>query len=74
MGLVATSAGTGASNLNAGYSPNRMKRRFNAWIGRKLLGNNLLKDAIWSADALTGSLYTIQDTTSEQGGVVKEPA
>ena len=40
--------------------------------GRELLGKIALNASICSADSATGSVMTIQETPSVQGGVVSE--
>ena len=55
-------------------SPSRRSTRsLSGCTGRELLGKIALNASICSADSATGSVMTIQETPSVQGGVVSEP-
>ena len=51
----------------------RTARSLSGCTGRALLGKSAPNASICSADSATGSVMTIQETPSVQGGVVSEP-
>ena len=51
-----------------------MNRQWSGWTGRAFIGYRAAKASICACETAIGSVITTQLTTSEQGGVVMEPA
>ena len=52
----------------------RMNRRWSGWTGRAFIGYRAAKASTCAWETAIDSVITTQLTTSEQGGVVREPA
>ena len=52
----------------------RMNRRWSGWTGRAFIGYRVAKASTCACATTIASVITTQLTTSEQGGVVREPA